>query len=34
MRNKAVVLVPFVLICIAEAFFFIKDTSGTLSLHL
>ena len=34
MRDKAAVLVPFILIIIAEAFFFLKDTSGTLSLHL
>jgi uncharacterized protein len=34
MRDKASVLVPFILIIIAEAFFFEKDTSATLSLHL
>jgi uncharacterized protein len=34
MRDKATVLVPFVLIIIAEAFFYVRDTSATLSLHL
>ncbi len=34
MRDKATVLVPFTLIIVAEMFFFVKDTSSTLSLHL
>jgi uncharacterized protein len=34
MRDKAVLLVPFILIVIAEAFFFFKDASTTLGLHL
>jgi uncharacterized protein len=34
MRGKAAVLVPFILIVIAEAFFYLRDTSATLSLHL
>jgi uncharacterized protein len=34
MRDRAVVLVPFVLIIIAEAFFFIKDSSTSLTIHL
>ncbi len=34
MRDKAAVLLPFALIVVAESFFFLKDTSSTLSLHL
>ena len=34
MRDKAAVLVPFILIIIAEVFFYVRDTSATLSLHL
>ena len=34
MRDKAAIIVPFVLIIIAEVFFFLRDTSTTLSLHL
>ena len=34
MRDKVAVLVPFILIISAEALFFLKDTSNTLSLHL
>ena len=34
MRDKAAVLVPFILIIIAEAFFYVKDTSDTLTIHL
>lgn len=34
MRDKATVTVPFILIIVAEMFFFVKDTSTTLSLHL
>jgi hypothetical protein len=34
MRDKALMLVPFILIIIAEAFFYVRDTSATLSLHL
>ena len=34
MRDKVAVLVPFILIISAEVFFFLQDTSNTLSLHL
>jgi membrane protease YdiL (CAAX protease family) len=34
MRNKAAMMVPFVLIIVAEALFYLKDTSTTLSIHL
>lgn len=34
MRDKAIVTVPFILIFLAEIFFFLKDPSTTLSLHL
>jgi uncharacterized protein len=34
MRDKAVVVVPFILIILAESFFYVKDTSDTLTLHL
>jgi membrane protease YdiL (CAAX protease family) len=34
MRDKAAVIVPFILIISAEAFFYVRDTSNTLTLHL
>jgi membrane protease YdiL (CAAX protease family) len=34
MRDKAIVTVPFILILLAEVFFFFKDPSSTVSLHL
>jgi hypothetical protein len=34
MRDKAAVMVPFILIISAEAFFYFKDISSTLTLHL
>lgn len=34
MRDKIAVVVPFFLIVIAEIFFFLKDASDTLSLHV
>jgi uncharacterized protein len=34
MRDKATVLVPFILIMVAEVFFFFHDVSTTLSIHL